>query len=542
MTWMIWTTAALAIDVTVGPGGTVDDFEELVSGYADETDLVVRLLDDVVVDSTAVFTVPQSVRFESSVTGPYRIVAAQSLAPGAPMVATNGVGSVTFAGVGLVRASNTPGVAVEVAGGELELSDVFIDDAYGAQGPFIDATGAVSVERVSVCGGRYDAGVLRAGGVLTFVDSVWEGLTGAGPAVDAPGSGSLSHVTIAGLSLGIGLRVGDGDVAVDDSVIDAQTAVTVDGAAYVTPTRSGFRGATVGLFAPGIDLSVDPFLRIDDGGHCGFDARPDPSSPLWDSSGAHIGGYHGLLPVEGWDDDDGDGVGYGEDCADDDPSTYPGAVEACTPDDLDCDGFPYGGNLPVGTGVEAWPDADDDGLGDYFAESTRFCDGRIEAGWVDNDDDCDDTAYGAFEEVFYQDADSDGFPNELATTVGCEAVVGYAEARADGRWDCDDGRAQVNPDEAEDCDEPDQDTDCDGLLPADEPECQLDETSTTDEPTTGDDTDGPTTAGGGATAGQAGKGCACEHRGGAAGWLALIAALGVRRARARRCGLAAGRR
>ncbi|MBK9368745.1 MAG: putative metal-binding motif-containing protein [Deltaproteobacteria bacterium] len=104
------------------------------------------------------------------------------------------------------------------------------------------------------------------------------------------------------------------------------------------------------------------------------------------------------------EDSDGDGVPAALDCDDADPTTFPGAAEACDGADNNCDGA-------VDEGVTL---------------------------------------------VVFVDEDGDGFGDDTLVTAACEATAGLAEVGGD----CDDGDSLVNPDGTELCDT--IDNDCDG--------------------------------------------------------------------------------
>ncbi len=176
-------------------------------------------------------------------------------------------------------------------------------------------------------------------------------------------------------------------------------------------------------------------------------------------------------------DADGDGFSPPEDCDDDDASVYPDAPELCDELDNDCD-------EEIDEYVaELWfEDADGDGFGDTFS-TTEAC--EQPSGWVADDTDCDDdddTVYpGADELCDDKDNDCDGDWDEDAV----DADTWYPDADGDGYGpddgavvaceqpedhvgiggDCDDGDDQSFPGADEYCDE--ADNDCDGEVDED---------------------------------------------------------------------------
>ncbi len=139
------------------------------------------------------------------------------------------------------------------------------------------------------------------------------------------------------------------------------------------------------------------------------------------------------------------------DCDDADATIHPGALEACNGVDDDCDGA-----LP-----EVEEDGDEDGFigcaecddGEALAnpEQRELCDG------LDNDCDGDVDEEGDF----FEDEDGDGFGDPWSAPV-----VASCAAPPDGlvpnNEDCDDSRADMNPDATEVCDDANRDEDCDG--------------------------------------------------------------------------------
>ena len=180
----------------------------------------------------------------------------------------------------------------------------------------------------------------------------------------------------------------------------------------------------------------------------------------------------GEIPYDGIDQDcdgadltdvDADGfdsaaVSGGDDCDDDDASSYPGAAETpydgidqdCSGADLsDVDGDGYDS-----TAVTGGDDCDDEDA-EVHPDAEEVCD--------EEDNDCDDLKDGQDDDVvdastWYRDEDGDGYGVSSNTRTACQESEGYASA--DG--DCDDGDDAVNPGATEICN--DVDDDCDGQI------------------------------------------------------------------------------
>ena len=190
-------------------------------------------------------------------------------------------------------------------------------------------------------------------------------------------------------------------------------------------------------------------------------------------------------------DADGDGYGYGaaietcdagdgyvendSDCNDDDPAVNPGAAEICNVIDDDCNGWVDDDDPGLTDGDTWYRDADADTYGDPDT-STTAC--QQPTGYVDDDQDCDDTDADLNPDtVWYADDDGDGLGGDTSTT-GCEQPSGHV-ARS---TDCDDSDSDVGDSitwyidydddgygstsyTAEQCDQPSgyvaDDTDCD---------------------------------------------------------------------------------
>ncbi|MEW6076336.1 MAG: PilC/PilY family type IV pilus protein [Thermodesulfobacteriota bacterium] len=155
-------------------------------------------------------------------------------------------------------------------------------------------------------------------------------------------------------------------------------------------------------------------------------------------------------------------VADSSDCNDSNAAAHPGAEEACDGMDSDCDGS-------IDEGCQAWyQDADGDGYGNPAVSTEAI---MQPAGYVNNDDDCDDTKAsinpgaeeacddgedndcdGSTDEgcmTWYQDADGDTFGNPDVSDNTGDQPAGYVERAGD----CDDTRADINPDQAEVCDD-----------------------------------------------------------------------------------------
>jgi len=154
---------------------------------------------------------------------------------------------------------------------------------------------------------------------------------------------------------------------------------------------------------------------------------------------------------EGDPDADGDGYPASEDCNDDNADIHPGADELCNGADDNCnDEIDEGATDPA-----TWYlDSDDDGYG-TDSDTVESC--EAPSGYVDNDDDCDDsldTIHPDAEEIcngsddncndiiddepvdgadYFEDSDGDGFGNPDVVMSGCAA-----EGLAENDFDCDD--------------------------------------------------------------------------------------------------------
>ncbi len=162
------------------------------------------------------------------------------------------------------------------------------------------------------------------------------------------------------------------------------------------------------------------------------------------------------------------------DCDDDNPAVFPAAEEICDSIDNNCND-----EIDEGVTTTQFLDADNDGFGNPM-QFTEVC--TIETGYVSNDSDCDDDnpvihpnadelcdgldnncddaiddETSVDREVFYKDADNDGFGDPAEGEYFCTAPTDYVDNNAD----CDDIDSSVHPDALEVCDG--IDNDCDQL-------------------------------------------------------------------------------
>ncbi len=179
------------------------------------------------------------------------------------------------------------------------------------------------------------------------------------------------------------------------------------------------------------------------------------------------GADSGVTPIT---DADGDGYSADEDCEDTDGLIHPGADEVCDGIDNNCDG-----NIDEGVSSTWYADTDGDGFGDA-ADSVEAC--EAPEGYVPIGNDCDDTSDDSYpgaseqcdgldndcdgeidedlQDIWYADADGDGFGDPDSSVEYCSHGACYATESTD----CDDADADINPDAEEVCDG--IDNDCDG--------------------------------------------------------------------------------
>ena len=173
-------------------------------------------------------------------------------------------------------------------------------------------------------------------------------------------------------------------------------------------------------------------------------------------------------------DEDGFTVDEG-DCNDEDPSIHPDAEEVCDGQDNNCDE-----SIDEGVTQTFWADADEDGFGNAeapaelcellegFSELDTDCDDddpevNPDATEACNgvDDNCNGEVDEAGDELWYADADEDGYGDATISIDTCDP---------EGSWvldatDCDDEDASVNPGMDDICNLADDD--CDGEVDED---------------------------------------------------------------------------
>ncbi|HMV69176.1 MAG TPA: MopE-related protein, partial [Myxococcota bacterium] len=303
-----------------------------------------------------------------------------------------------------------------------------------------------------------------------------------GPALAGPARDDVS----AALLTGGGDANGDGyaDLAVinwpEDRVAILHGCPDADGDGYcqdldcddMDPARSPDAAEVCG----GVDDDCDGLTDDDD-------PDVDPASlRSWHRDRDHDGYGDAADPVTACAAP-ADRVEDASDCDDARADVHPGVTEVCGGVDEDCDGLMDDADPDVSAATQGyyWSDLDDDGYG--AGDPALRC--VAGPGEVGNGSDCDDLQPGAHPgavevcgggdddcdgavddddpsvdtsgaPTWYQDGDADGWGG-TSTTQRCAQPVDHV-----GRTgDCDDGRAEVNPDAAERCDGADDD--CDGL-------------------------------------------------------------------------------
>ena len=217
--------------------------------------------------------------------------------------------------------------------------------------------------------------------------------------------------------------------------------------------------------------AIEVCNSVDDDCDGNIDEANAADAPIWffDNDGDGYGltnmGVQSCDAPEGY-------VGPNDDCDDTNADIHPNAAEFCNDTDDDCDG-----NIDEDA-VDAtvwYGDADNDTYGGPTFVLTQ-CDQPNN--YVDNNDDCNDTAGavnpgapevcdgidnncdGAIDdlvvEIWYSDGDGDGFGDGDDIANACEAPDGYV----DNHDDCDDDNDDINPNAQEVCN--DIDDNCNG--------------------------------------------------------------------------------
>ena len=144
------------------------------------------------------------------------------------------------------------------------------------------------------------------------------------------------------------------------------------------------------------------------------------------------------------------------DCNDTDAGIHPGADEICDDGiDQDCDGAVDENCVNL-----YYLDADQDGYGDPNNTITGW---TLPDGYVENDEDCDDNDADEFPgQAWYKDSDGDGY-SDGTTQTACERPADYKVELEliSSAEDCNDGDAAINPGAVDIC-EDGIDQNCDG--------------------------------------------------------------------------------
>jgi hypothetical protein len=284
----------------------------------------------------------------------------------------------------------------------------------------------------------------------------------------------------------------DGDIDDDDSGLDTSTASTW----YADADADGYGDSAVSSLA-----CDQPARFLADNTDCDdADATAYPGAPeLCDGADDDCDGTvdeDDALDASTWYADS-DGDGYGDsgsttaacsqpsaytsdasDCDDADAGINPAAGELCDSVDNDCDGDV---DEDDATDASTWyADLDGDGYGDA-SSTTAAC--AVPSGFVADDSDCDDSrssvnpaadeycngrdddcdtdtdeASAVDASTWYADSDSDGYGDDLSTTLACSLPTGFVAYGGD----CNDADAAFNPGASEsDCADP-ADYNCDG--------------------------------------------------------------------------------
>ena len=263
----------------------------------------------------------------------------------------------------------------------------------------------------------------------------------------------------------LGACVGDDKGAVDTAGLVGET-VDADGDGYDTSEDCDDGDASVHPGAVEVCDGVD--------NNCA-DGVDEGVTGTWYADAEADGFGDADAPIDACDQPPG-AVPSRSDCDDGDPAVYPSAPETCNGLDDNCDG-----TVDEGLSATWYPDADDDGFGDASA-GIQTC--EPVSGWVQVGRDCDDDEPAAFpgaveicdgvdndcdgavdEDVggtYYADVDGDGYGDDGAPTLACEAPSGTAAVGGD----CDDANFDVFPGAPEYCNG--WDDDCDGTVDEDD--------------------------------------------------------------------------
>jgi hypothetical protein len=209
---------------------------------------------------------------------------------------------------------------------------------------------------------------------------------------------------------------------------DVNEVVDVDGDGFAAEEDCDDEDAAVNPEATetcdGVDQDCDG--ETDEGA---ADATAWPVDEDGDGYGSATGSVLACEPPEGTPELLGD-------CDDADDGVYPGAVEVCGDDDLNCDGEPSNLDTDGDGTIDCEDCAPEDAL--ISPDATETCDG------VDQDCDGETDEEATDASTFYADADADGFGDADSPVAAC----GLSDGLSEDDTDCNDADALVNPDTA----------------------------------------------------------------------------------------------
>ncbi|GDX82522.1 hypothetical protein LBMAG42_43330 [Deltaproteobacteria bacterium] len=256
----------------------------------------------------------------------------------------------------------------------------------------------------------------------------------------------------------------DGKVDDDDASRDEASAT----AWYADRDDDGYGADSTVIYA-----CAPPADTVTTGGDCDdLDEAYNPGAAEADCTDLNDYNCDGSVA---WTDGDGDAYTACEDCDDADADVSPAALEVCDGIDNDCDAETDEGDA---LDADTWyADLDGDSYGDPGAASSACsqpadsvadatdCDDSdaiVHPGAVERCDGVDDDCNGEIDEdssadadLWYLDADLDGYGDAAVSTRSCSLPSGYSSDNTD----CDDSDSNVSPGALETCNGIDDDCD-----------------------------------------------------------------------------------